>query len=409
VWSTRPPAGWEAERSGRICRVVTTTTWLLARLPGASVRLSAFSMFIQEYGGNMANVRQVQVRAGDRQVSPDAATQMSVPSASAPSARAAWLRAYDTVRATCSAPNAPGVGVFAVDARGVAAAVVMAARRDGIQTAIVGRHPETHIPLTGDDTLSGRHLAVILHPIGDERLSFRLIDLRTTGGMRDERCRRVEHLVSDGPAFVQVGRYCVLVVPLCDPRLGWPDDPLEGWRQLPDRVFQTVEGGKRRSERVTSAFEQPVDDRERVDDGPADPNATLVQTIPGLRFAGAIHRVRPVEGAGSTEPLVGELVIASRSGATASVPVDAATARSGLILGRDERCDNAGWSLDDPRISRVHLVVIEIGGVMYAVDTASTNGVWRDGADAGGVAIPYDERLTIARGLAWLKWMPPPP
>ena len=127
---------------------------------------------------------------------------------------------------------------------GVACAAVMPARRDGIGTAIVGRHPETDVPLVRDPSLSLRHLAIVVHPLGDDRCWFRLIDLRTEAGMRDEQGHRVEHVISEGPIFVVVGRYRLLVVPLCDDRMRWPEDAHEAWRNLPNRVFHRVPGGR---------------------------------------------------------------------------------------------------------------------------------------------------------------------
>ena len=48
-----------------------------------------------------------------------------------------------------------------------------------------------------------------------------------------------------------------------------------------------------------------------------------------------------------------------------------------MLLGRYERCDTAGLPvLANPSLSRVHLLVIELDGALYAVDTASKNGSW---------------------------------
>ena len=35
----------------------------------------------------------------------------------------------------------------------------------------------------------------------------------------------------------------------------------------------------------------------------------------------------------------------------------------------------------------MHLLILEVEGAMYAIDTASTNGVWRGGTEAGGGAV----------------------
>ena len=53
----------------------------------------------------------------------------------------------------------------------------------------------------------------------------------------------------------------------------------------------------------------------------------------------------------------------------------ASSPRSGILLGRSRRCD-AGRVLSVRTISRVHLLLIELGGIVYVVDTASYNGLW---------------------------------
>lgn len=317
---------------------------------------------------------------------------------------AAFVSCYGPIRAVCSAPNAPGLAIFAIDRDGIHRAVLLPARPEGLHTAIVGCHPEIDVSLD-DGTLSSRHLAIITHPTSDDRLWFRLIDLRSESGMYDERGERVEHCVSDGPICIHVGRFCLFVIPLCDPRLGWPLDPRKAWQEMPSRAFHRMDGAVRRSTTT------PLSPCGRRSHWPTvDPKATLVQDIPGPRFARSVHRVLSIdrnEEEGEGSPPIGELLLANSSGASGSLLVDAAAARSGLLLGRDERCDERDL-LDDQRISRVHLLILEVEGVVYAIDTASANGVWRKGADAGGVPLVFGQRLTIARGLAWIKWTPPP-
>lgn len=349
-------------------------------------------------------VREVVSNEADPRASTRSAPEPEVAD-SAASFEAAFVAGYPTVRAVCVRPNAPGVALFAVHAGGVASAALVAAAPDVPQTAIVGRHPEADVALVADPTVSLRHVAVVVHPLGEDRPFFRLIDLRTGLGMVDENGQRVEHVVADGPMFVRIGAYYLLVIPLNDQRVEWPTDPHEAWHKLPPRVFKA-----QRSAKATPApaLERPLSwGRE----APADPNATIVQELPGPRFARPVKVVsplRPPDGDVDSEVL-GELLIASEDGASASVLVDRGTARSGLVLGRNERCDNAALPLlEDQRISRVHMMLLEVEGRVFAIDCASTNGVWQGGAHAGGTLLRYGQRLTIARGLAWVKWMKPP-
>ncbi|HWO23948.1 MAG TPA: FHA domain-containing protein [Kofleriaceae bacterium] len=81
----------------------------------------------------------------------------------------------------------------------------------------------------------------------------------------------------------------------------------------------------------------------------------------------------------------------------------------GVLLGRYERCDTHGTSvIDVDGVSRVHILVIRIDGVIYAVDTASTNGTYLASGDevrtarlSGGTA------LTLGEDLARLEWRSP--
>jgi hypothetical protein len=49
----------------------------------------------------------------------------------------------------------------------------------------------------------------------------------------------------------------------------------------------------------------------------------------------------------------------------------------GVLLGRYDRCDSGVTAfLSSERLSRVHLLMVEMAGGFYAIDTASKNGVW---------------------------------
>jgi hypothetical protein len=80
-------------------------------------------------------------------------------------------------------------------------------------------------------------------------------------------------------------------------------------------------------------------------------------------------------------PLVAEdeapcvrLVVSSKYGEK-TLSVGPKALRAGVMLGRAENCHGTPL-LADANISRVHVLVVEIQGVLYAIDTASKNGVW---------------------------------
>ncbi|PIE18043.1 MAG: hypothetical protein CSA65_06315 [Proteobacteria bacterium] len=68
--------------------------------------------------------------------------------------------------------------------------------------------------------------------------------------------------------------------------------------------------------------------------------------------------------------------------------------KRGVLLGRFRRCNGASILTDDC-ISRVHLLIVEVGEHLYTIDTGSTTGTWVSIAGAGS-----DDELEAARTLA---------
>jgi pSer/pThr/pTyr-binding forkhead associated (FHA) protein len=84
------------------------------------------------------------------------------------------------------------------------------------------------------------------------------------------------------------------------------------------------------------------------------------------------------------------------------------TLAQGLLLGRYDRCDSSGRDifeiLCDRNISRVHLVLVEIAGTVYAIDTASTNGVWVGKTAVRLTPLESGSVFTLGGDLARLTW-----
>jgi pSer/pThr/pTyr-binding forkhead associated (FHA) protein len=59
----------------------------------------------------------------------------------------------------------------------------------------------------------------------------------------------------------------------------------------------------------------------------------------------------------------------------------------------------------DKSISRVHLLVIEIDGALYAIDTASKNGTWQGGLPVRSARLVPGAVLRLARH-ATVEWRP---
>jgi len=283
-----------------------------------------------------------------------------------------------------------------VDAAGVVCSHRLVARRDGISAAIVGRHPAVELAVGEDAGISLRHLAIVVHPTrstrpGDEP-RFRVLDLRTATAMTDELGRRLESLEAEGPVFVQCESRALLLFPTTDADLPWPDDPEQGWACIPERVYfdeapaRPDRWVRRRDPRQHRALRARRPTPRGSDVGAVAAfrrdDVTAVQTC----SAPALAQPRLLsEG----EPAVGALRLRS-PGDDTTIELGERVLALGVLLGRYDRCDSHGLPvLDNPRVSRVHLLLVQIGQAVYAIDTASTNGVVGvagDGVAADGVA-----------------------
>lgn len=282
--------------------------------------------------------------------------------------RVAWPSLRDAFRTF-----GPGLLAAAVDQNGVAATAGLRARPDRPMSAIVGRHAATDLYLWDDATISLRHLVLLVLPRPDptQPVRFRALDLRTGQGFGDEQGQTVQSLEADGPVFLRLGRYLVLLLPLTGER--WPDDPRAAWARVPPRTWQH----ERRP------LTEPGDN-------------TLVQLTDGPGFPSEERVGRST---------LGLLRVTSPRGSTA-LALSERSARNGVLLGRYDRCDNHGLRvLDDPNVSRVHLLIIEIDGALYAVDTGSTNGVRRGGERFREHALGGHDVLEIGKGLATVEWL----
>lgn len=301
------------------------------------------------------------------------------PAVAPPSCEVAFVSAYPQIREVCLQAPIPSLAMFAVDDRGLAAHAVLRPNADQAQTAIVGRHTSADLLLADDQQLSLRHLALVMHPYRGSRLTYHLLDLRTPLGMADELGRPVEHVAAEGPLMLQLGSYALIVLPLTE-RFVAHDDALEAWRALPPRVYSKEE---------PSAAPPPRQDAA----------ATGVQVIRGARFA--------KEGmAEPEEARLGQLLVRSPRGSSSFVLGDKAL-RGGVLLGRYDRCDNAGLPvMSDHRISRVHALLLLIEGVVHVIDTASTNGIWCRGLEVRHHPLLFGDELEIGSRLGWVRWDP---
>lgn len=282
--------------------------------------------------------------------------------------RALFVRHYERIRETCLRFAEPGVALFAcrLDDGAWAGSMCLAARAGAVRAGVVGRHSAADLHLPDDPSLALRHLAVLVEAPslrdalrGDVR--FRVLDLATGSPPRDEEGRAVESLTVEGPVFLTCQGYALLAFVTGDPT-DWPASPIDAWDCIPERVF--VEERLAPTAQGSGAAPLP---------GGAAPARDLGrQTLIRRHLsASAIVDLRHAP----VEPPVGTLALMCDREVRLSVDVGREQMRRGILVGRYDRCAG-GADITTDEVSRVHLLVIELGGRLYAIDLCSTNGTF---------------------------------
>lgn len=311
----------------------------------------------------------------------------SVPSVGAPkSMHELFIGAYTKFASLCRDVDEPGLALLAVDvATGAPAGLVRLRARFGRHVAaIVGRHDECDLYLSGQASLALRHLAIVLDPVQSWRrdsttVRYHVLDLRTEEGFTDEHGKRMRGLRAEGPAFLRCAGHAIFVLPLGDPS-DWPELAEDAWAMLPERVYfdemQCSPGG--------SLTNMPLDTRGK----------SLIFRTHGPRDTG-MSLVESGDTAGTLE-LIGK----SRSG---RLTIGERALRDGVLLGRYARCDGAAM-LEDLSMSRVHMLLLHVDDTLLAIDTCSRNGSHLPGqSHARVIAVVGDTEIHVGKHTR-IRW-----
>jgi hypothetical protein len=306
-----------------------------------------------------------------------------------------FRRYYPDIRTALNAHPEPGLVLLLASDEWLEASAWWPADGRDINPLIVGRHSTAEVFVPSDPSLSLRHLAVLIHPRRDtEAVRFRVLDLRTPTAFRDEEGRRLEAVEADGPLMLRCASFAALLLPTGGAEEPWPRDADRGWARVPERVH--LECATAHPERWTDRAGWAWGRGARLFDA-AGAAPTLSTSFPGPSLA-----VRDLAG---TDQARGEIRVRSATG-RASIRLGETAARHGVLLGRYNRCDNAGVDvLADEVLSRVHLLLVEMAGALYAVDTASKNGVWLGPRQVRVVRVEPGITLTLADAAA-VSWHP---
>lgn len=230
----------------------------------------------------------------------------------------------------------------------------------------VGRHRRCQIRVH-DESIAGRHLVVHVATERGHQHVIRMWDLHTSLPFVTENGTSTRAAAAAGPLFVRLGPYVVAAVPAQYLRT---PDPIEAWRRLPVREFARVEA--------------PPTDPSRVDD------VSIVSLLPAPRV---------LDASSSGDPAAEITMEFGRT--TTSYVLDAHDLDRGILLGRDQRC--FGNVPMDRSVSRVHALIVSRGDRVWALDTASTNGVAVGARRRRATRLQTQEVLTLG-SFCTVRW-----
>jgi len=277
---------------------------------------------------------------------------------------ALFRKHFPALRSAYQAQPAEGVLIAGIDGNGVFDAHFhLRLPASGIAHLIVGRHERCDVVLSRDTDVSLRHMLVRATRGPHGQLQLRAIDLRSRCGLLSEDGKRCEAIASEGPLFLRIASYVVLLFPTGPTVRGWSHDADETWRTFAPRNQEILPPP------------QPLKSR-------AAPSAGAVKL--------ATITIQ------SSSPQAGEL--------TSTHAVWSDQLERGILVGRDDRCSHGG--LEEGNLSRVHLVLLSVDDEVWAIDTASTNGTRVvNGPPFRQVLLSGETDLVLADALS-LRWAP---
>ncbi|HEY0252202.1 MAG TPA: FHA domain-containing protein, partial [Kofleriaceae bacterium] len=275
--------------------------------------------------------------------------------------RALFHQGYNQFAEACRAVDEPGVAIIAVDelTGRPAGMATLRARPARYVAAMVGRHDQCDLFLHGNDDLALRHLAIVLDPArswerNSTAIRYRVLDLRTQNGFRDEHGKLLRGLRCEGPALLHCAGYALFILPLGDTS-DWPAGGNDAWDMLPERVY---------FDELTNVPEASAPKMRVRDFQNARTHVSMIMRTQGPRDTGD-SLVMPGAGVATLE-LIGR----HHRG---TLTLGHSALKDGILLGRYARCD-ASQIIDDPSLSRVHCLLLDVEDQMLVIDTASRNG-----------------------------------
>lgn len=334
----------------------------------------------------------------------------------------------------------------------------------GLRSFIIGRHHlcDLSVP-TRFKGVSLRHLAVLVWRDEQGGLRQRVVDLHTRTGFSDELGELQASLDSDGLLFLRLEDLRLMISP-CDAGMLDFADAEAAYKALPKRVFAN-EKDKLDDDKAAdpNAKKNPFTEGRETSHGKdlkplvkqaegEDSNRVRLEVRPAKQDDGKKKMRNQAAQDAKAASKVDSMVHKFPRPAPSKVmydsqvshilringPIDASkihhyVAKSesiygclsyhkglhekkeafgisalqrGVLIGRYDRCV-LGWQDEfsaDDSISRVHLLLILIEGQLYAVDAASTNGVFFAKQEFMSMRVEFGDHITLCEASAELVW-----
>lgn len=281
-------------------------------------------------------------------------------------ARELFTRHFEAIRQAC-ARHSKGVACVALHPRRGVCGSLWLKRGSQLRAGIIGRHEFADLRLTDDPAVSLRHLAILVEtPEEQTPVRMRLLDLRTPLGLVGEDGQPLRSVTADGPLFLGVGSYVLFLHPT--PASFGGTSAEEAWEQLPPRrILHAEERG-----------DEPAKRKPAVVPDPSPPEQESGSRVDAYRErATSVTSMKPVRPLRLDRPEgpTRYLLTVESFGRHNLIAISDEAARRGVLIGRYERCETHGVpGFSSRNLSRVHALMIESGGDMWWIDTASTNG-----------------------------------
>jgi hypothetical protein len=275
--------------------------------------------------------------------------------------------------ADLSAAEPGGVAVAAVTPRtGEVDAHYIRLDDASVETLVVGRHECADLVLRNDSALSLRHALVLLKKGNDGRPVIRVIDLRSTTGLRDMLGEAHAFIAANRPVALSASESAIFVL---------SSNPFLRGELLknPFAVFDKIAW---------------ADSEHGIDRGAPGDHLSAA----GARGETALVSVVPPEsGRSDSSPAPWEGVIQFQTdNRSFEYKVDKIALKTGVLVGRCGRCDLSERAVAMPEdISRVHVLFLSMDEQIHVFDLGSTHGLLLDNLPVRGATLDRTRSSTF--------------